>query len=156
MTPRAGARAVLLAALAAVWAIAAYLLWQTRVPSSLRLPHVDVHRYFTPAQLHAASSYGRFTEIVWALAVIVELVVFALYAKRGPRFMRESAAGPVGTAEYSLRLSAFRLQIFFLSFPFVIAGRRSGNPCESPAHKAQSTGARACQLIMDHRVKARW
>jgi len=97
VTGRPAARAGLLAALAAVWAFAAFLLWQTRVPSSLRLPHVDVHRYFTPAQLHAASSYGRFTEIVWMLSVIVELAVFALYAKRGPRFTRESAAGPIGT-----------------------------------------------------------
>ena len=97
MSRRRVGRAALVAALAAVWAVSADLLWQTRVPSSLRLPHVDVHRYFTPAQLHAAASYGRFTDVVWLLAVIVELVVFTLYAKRGPRFMRESAAGPIGT-----------------------------------------------------------
>ena len=97
MSPRLVARAGLLAALAAIWSVSAYLLWQSRVPSSLRLPHVPVGRYFTPAQLHAASSYGRFTSIVWALSVIVELVVFAVYARRGPRFTRESAAGPIGT-----------------------------------------------------------
>jgi len=91
------ARVALVGALAAVWAVASYLLWQSKVPSSLRLPHVDVHRYFTVSQLHAAASYDRFTNVVWVLSVIVELVVFALYARWGARFARESAAGPIGT-----------------------------------------------------------
>jgi len=91
------ARVALVGALAAVWAIASYLLWQSKVPASLRLPHVDVHRYFTASQLHAAASYDRFSNVVWVLSVIVELVVFALYARWGVRFARESAAGPIGT-----------------------------------------------------------
>src|SRR6185312_2085294 len=43
---RVGAAA--LAAAAAVWAVLAWLLWQTsEVPSSLHLPHLDPHAYFT-------------------------------------------------------------------------------------------------------------
>ena len=97
MSPPRLARVALLVALAAVWSVAAYLLWQSRVPASLHLPHVAVDRYFTAAQLHAAESYGRFASVDWALTVVVELVVFVAYARWGVRFARESAAGPVGT-----------------------------------------------------------
>ncbi len=97
MSARAAARAALVAALAAVWALAAYLLWRSSVPSSLRLPQVPVQRLFSAAQLHATSSFGRFTTIDWALAELAQLVVFGLYAWRGARFARESAAGPIGT-----------------------------------------------------------
>ena len=40
---------------------------------------------------------SSFSRLLWLLETLVEVVVFALYAWRGARFMRESAAGPVGT-----------------------------------------------------------
>jgi Zn-dependent protease with chaperone function len=95
--PRTGARAALLAALAAVWSVAAYLLWQSKVPSPLHLPHLDPHAYFTAAQLHAAASFSRLNELVFWGATIVQVVALALYARYGARWARESAAGPIGT-----------------------------------------------------------
>ena len=83
MTTKTASRAALVAALAAVWAVAAYLLWRSQVPSSLHLPQVPVHRLFSAAQLHASSSFGRFTTLDWALAELTQLVVFGLYAWRG-------------------------------------------------------------------------
>lgn len=97
MTAKTAGRAALLAVLAAVWAVAAYLLWRSSVPSSLRLPQVPVRQLFSAAQLHAASSFGRFTTLDWVLAEVTQLIVFGLYAWRGARFTRESAAGPIGT-----------------------------------------------------------
>jgi STE24 endopeptidase len=90
-------RALLLAALAAGWATASWYLWQSRVPDSLRLPRLDEHDYFSARQLHEAASYSRVAGLLWLLGLVVQLVVLALYARRGHRFTRESAAGPVGT-----------------------------------------------------------
>ena len=97
MTAKTAGRTALLVVLAAVWSAAAYFLWQSQVPSSLHLPHVDVNRMFSAAQLHGASSFGRFTTLVWAFSELAQVIVFALYAWRGARFARESAAGPIGT-----------------------------------------------------------
>jgi len=97
VSARTAGRAALLAVLATVWSVAAYLLWRSQVPSSLHLPHVAVRQMFSAAQLRAASSFGRFTTIDWVLAEVTQLVVFGLYAWRGARFARESAAGPIGT-----------------------------------------------------------
>ena len=97
MSVKTARRLALLAVLAAVWSAAAYFLWQSQVPSSLRLPHVDVHQMFSAGQLRAAASFGSFTTLVWALSELTQLIVFGLYAWRGARFARESAAGPIGT-----------------------------------------------------------
>jgi STE24 endopeptidase len=93
---RLGAAAA--AAVAALLAFLGWLLWQTsEVPSSLRLPHLDEHAYFTQAAIDRAASYERFTDITWVAGVVIELVVFVLYARWGVRFTRDSAAGPIGT-----------------------------------------------------------
>jgi STE24 endopeptidase len=93
-----GLRVGLVALAGAAWVLAAWWLWHSsKVPSSLRLPHLNEHAYFTPAQLHAAASFGRFTELAWVAGVLVELAVFALYARHGVRLARESSAGSLGT-----------------------------------------------------------
>lgn len=111
-------RAPLLAALAAAWSAAAWFLWQSKVPSSLRLPHVDAHAYFTSAQLHAASSFSSVSDLLWALGVLTQVVVLALYAWRGEAFMRESAAGPIGTGML-LGMIGFAL-VWLAQVPFTV------------------------------------
>jgi hypothetical protein len=71
----------------------------------------------------------------------------------------------LGTAEYQLRLSAFRFRFFFrslLSFCSSLPGKRReapsstkspGNPCGSEACQALSTGARERHVSMEYRVK---
>jgi STE24 endopeptidase len=86
-----------LAALAAVWAVAAYLLWQSKVPSSLHLPHLDPRTYFTAAQLHAAASFSRVNELIFWGTTLAQVAALAVYARWGTRWARESAAGPLGT-----------------------------------------------------------
>lgn len=111
-------RVPLLALLAAVWTAAAWFLWRSVVPSSLRLPHVDPHRYFTSAQLHAAASFASVSDLLWALGLVTELVVLALYAWRGERFTRESAAGPMGTGML-LGMLGFAL-VWLAQVPFTV------------------------------------
>ena len=86
---------VLLAA-AALWLWAAYALWHSTasVPQG---PSLSPHRFFSDAFLARSSSYERFLVIDGLLAAVTLLAVLAVYARRGQRLMRESAAGRVGT-----------------------------------------------------------
>lgn len=84
-------------ALAVVWSVAGYLLWQSKVPTGLVLPHIDDATTFPSAALARADAFDQGASLLWLGGVVVELVVFGLYAWRGAAFARESAAGPVGT-----------------------------------------------------------
>jgi STE24 endopeptidase len=92
-----GRAALAMAALAAGWSAAAYFLWQTTVPSSLHLPHVDEHRFFTAAQLHAAASFSSVEQLLFWGSALAQIAALAVFARWGGRWARESAAGPVGT-----------------------------------------------------------
>jgi STE24 endopeptidase len=113
------ARLATLTALAAAWAAAAYFLWaSTRVPGGLRLGGLSEHRLFSDSFLHRADHYEQFGYYLWVGQTLATLVVFALYAWRGPRFARESAAGPIGTGML-LAMLGFAL-VWLVSIPFTI------------------------------------
>ncbi len=84
-------------ALASVWFYAAYRLWQTSVPDDLRLPKVDMNALVGAGELHRAQHFSLILDLFGLAGVFLPLVVLALYAKWGHRFMGESAAGPIGT-----------------------------------------------------------
>lgn len=111
-------RAVVLAALAAVWAVSAWLLWRSKVPSSLHLPHLDERRFFSETQLHATVAFSRVDGLLWVGGLIVQVLVLAVYAERGHRLMRESAAGPIGTGML-LGMLGFAI-LWFAELPFTI------------------------------------
>jgi Zn-dependent protease with chaperone function len=91
-------RLAALALFAVVWTAAVFLLWRSSVvPSSLRLPHVDVHDYFTDTELRAAERFGRVETPLYYLSLLLPLAALAVYARYGTRWARESAAGPLGT-----------------------------------------------------------
>jgi len=94
---RAAAALSVLAALAVAWALAAHALWRSTVPAALHLPHVGARGLFSPSFLRSSASFERFLEIDALLADVTLLVVLGLYARRGHRLMRESAAGRIGT-----------------------------------------------------------
>jgi STE24 endopeptidase len=81
---------------AGLWLWAAHALWHTTasVPDG---PSLSPHRFFSDSFLDSSASYERFLVIDGLLASVVLVVVLALYARRGHRFMRESAAGRIGT-----------------------------------------------------------
>lgn len=120
MSARRAAGLAALALAAVAWAAIALLLWRSsRVPSSLRLPKVHVADLFTAHQLARARSFERFGRIDWLLSELALLCVFAVYARRGARFARESAAGRIGTG---LLLGMLGLGIVWLvELPFGLA-----------------------------------
>ncbi len=67
------------------------------MPAGLHPPHLQPSRYFGASFLSRSSSFERFRSIDSLLAIVTLLVVLAVYARRGHRLMRESAAGRVGT-----------------------------------------------------------
>ncbi len=102
MQPRS-TRVVLAAAalavlgLAALWFYAATLLWHTSVPGDLRTPDVDPRSLFTQAELDDARAYDRVIRLDYLLGLLLPLAVLAVYARYGARFLKESAAGRIGS-----------------------------------------------------------
>ena len=88
---------LLAAALAAGWGLAAWALWQTEVPDGLDRPRVPASEILSVAQLDEVRSYELFLRVSFLVSLVVVVVVFALYARFGERFVRESAAGRIGT-----------------------------------------------------------
>jgi STE24 endopeptidase len=103
-----------------VWIVAAWLLWETSVPGDLRIPDVAATDYFTPDELDDADRYELFHRVNWLLSTALLLAVLGVYAVRGARFMRESAAGPIGTGML-LAMLGFGL-VWLVNVPFLVAG----------------------------------
>lgn len=116
MAPRRVGTGLIVAALAALWAAAAYLLWRTRVPAGLDLPQVEVSSLFGERELERAREYGRFVRWNSLGTQLVVLVVLALYARYGARFTRESAAGRIGTGMLLAMLGLAILWLVLLPF----------------------------------------
>jgi STE24 endopeptidase len=110
--------ATLLPILAAAWAASAWFLWPRSVPP-LDMPRLDAATYFSAEQLRAAASYSRFERIDWLLSTVVELGALAWYARNGPRWARESAAGRLGTGML-LGMLGFAL-VWAVQLPFGVA-----------------------------------
>ncbi len=107
------------AALTAAWIFAALRLWRTSVPSDLALPALDPHRFFSDAELDRAASYQAFLRVDALLASLATLFAVGLFALKGARFARESAAGRIGTG---MLLGMLGLAFVWLAqFPFGLA-----------------------------------
>jgi Zn-dependent protease with chaperone function len=105
-------------ALVAGWLVLAWFLWGTVVPDGLALPHVDVDEVFGRELVARAVRYERLLLGVWALETAATLGVLALYARYGPRFASESAAGPLGTG---MLLGMLGLALVWLTqLPFTV------------------------------------
>jgi STE24 endopeptidase len=103
-----------------VLAAGAVVLWTSSVvPGNLKLSGLDQHRYFSAHVIDRAESFGRFTFFDGVLALIAVLVVLAAYARWGARWMRESAAGRIGTG---MLLGMIGLAFtWFAQIPFGVA-----------------------------------
>lgn len=110
---------VALAAALAGWLVAAYYLWQSVIPDGLRVPDVEETSLFPTSTLSEARAYERFVQWDFVAAELVVLAVVAVYARIGPRFTRESAAGPIGTGML-LAMLGLGL-VWLLQLPFGLA-----------------------------------
>jgi Zn-dependent protease with chaperone function len=122
--------------LAGVWAAAAFLLWNsTKVPDGLHIGGLRARDFFSDSLLGKGDHYETFLRINALLATAATILVFLLYARYGKRFMRESAAGPIGTGML-LAMLGFAL-VWLVGLPFQIASlwwqRRYGVSHESYA-----------------------
>jgi STE24 endopeptidase len=89
------------------------------VPDGLSLPAVDADAVFGAEHVARAERYERFLYAVWALSQVALLATLALYARKGVAFVRESAAGPIGTG---MLLGMLGLGIVWLvGLPFSLA-----------------------------------
>jgi STE24 endopeptidase len=113
-------RLATLAALAGGWAAGVFFLWtSTRVPNGLSLSGLDPRSYFDPDLLRDGYRFERFLWISSLLASAATIVLFALYARIGKRFVRDSAAGPIGTGML-LAMLGFALA-WLVRLPFRVA-----------------------------------
>jgi STE24 endopeptidase len=78
-----------------VWA--ASRLWDTTVPSGLELPELEAESVFDRAALEEAEEYEAVVRWLFIASQLTLVAVLAVYTRRGARFSRESAAGPIGT-----------------------------------------------------------
>lgn len=99
-------------ALAGAWFYAAFRLWQTSVPDDLKLPKVDVNALIGASGLHRAEHFSFVLSLFGVAGLVLPLVVLAIYAKYGHRFIGESAAGPIGTG---MLLAMLGLAILWLA-----------------------------------------
>ena len=88
---------LLAAAFAVGLGLAAWALWQTEVPDGLDRPSIPASEILSAAQLDEVRSYELFLRVSFLVSLVVVVVVFGLYARYGERFVRESAAGRIGT-----------------------------------------------------------
>jgi len=104
---------------AALWLWVAQALWTATISVPENLPDLDPDRFFAASFLERSATYERFLAIDSLLAIVTLLVVLAIYAKRGHRLMRESAAGRVGTG-MMLGMLGFAV-VWLAQIPFGLA-----------------------------------
>jgi Zn-dependent protease with chaperone function len=86
-------------AIAAAAVVAGALLWRTTVPTGLSLPHLDAAKYLDWEVLQNAGP-SRTSNRWFAASQLAGLVALSLFAWRGMRWARHSAAGPIGTGVF--------------------------------------------------------
>jgi STE24 endopeptidase len=84
-------------AFAALWVVAAALLWRTRVPSDLHLPHVDPSDYFDAQVLDRTADFEGVLRLTYVLGVVLELATLVVLVFLGRRIAQGFELGRVGT-----------------------------------------------------------
>jgi STE24 endopeptidase len=88
---------VTLAAAGAAWAVCAWLLWRTSVPS-LRLSGLDEHRFFSARQLHRSARFAHGEQALWLGGTLATLAALVVLAVRLPRTVASMGLGRIGSA----------------------------------------------------------
>ena len=97
--------------------MAVFFLWDSSiVPGGVHVGGLDPYAFFGRNLLRKGDHYEQFLRIVSLLATAATIAVFVFYARWGTRFVRESAAGPIGTGML-LAMLGFGL-VWLVSLPF--------------------------------------
>jgi STE24 endopeptidase len=110
------ARGGTLILLIAAWAVGGTRLWRTSVPASLETGGLDVHRYFTDAQLAEAHRFSLALQIDWLLGTVATIVALLVLVRRAPRFAGKIGLGPIGSGVIVGMVTLTTL--FFVGLPF--------------------------------------
>ena len=86
-----------LAAAGVCWAVCAWLLWRTSVPS-LHLSGLDEHRFFSARQLQRSARFAHGEQALWLGGTLATLVALAVLAIRLPRTVASIGLGRIGSA----------------------------------------------------------
>jgi STE24 endopeptidase len=133
MTATRISRVATLAVAALVWALAASVLWRTKVPADLHLPQLDARAVFGVDAVRAGSSYERFLDYEWLVGTIVKVVALIVMVRRGPQFARSLGLGRVNAG--LITGVVVMTVLWAVSLPFSIASgwweRRHGISKES-------------------------
>jgi STE24 endopeptidase len=89
--------AVTLAAAGVCWAVCAWLLWRTSVPS-LHLSGFDEHRFFSARQLARSGRFAHGEQALWLGGTLATLAALAGLARRLPRTVAAMGLGRIGSA----------------------------------------------------------
>ena len=106
-------------AIAVACALAGPALWDTIVPGDLKVPEVGEDQ-FGARTVERAEEYETVARWLSIASQLTLLIVLGLYARRGHRFLRESAAGPIGTG-FLLGMIGFCI-VWLVQLPFSLAG----------------------------------
>ena len=104
--------------------MAGLFLWRTTVPSGLRLPHVDPHRYWSESVLHRAASFDGFLRWNWVLATFVQIAALVVLVRLGPRLAGAWELGRVGKGV--MVGAVVTLVTWAVALPFGLAALREG------------------------------
>jgi STE24 endopeptidase len=110
------ARCGTLILLIAAWAVGGTRLWRTSVPSSFDSSGLDVHRYFTEAQLAEAHRFSLALQVDWLLGTVATIVALLVLVRRAPRFAGKIGLGPIGSGVIVGMVTLTTL--FFVGLPF--------------------------------------
>jgi Zn-dependent protease with chaperone function len=86
-----------LAAAGVCWAVGAWLLWRTSVPS-LHLAGFDEHRFFSARQLQRSARFTHGEQALWLGRTAATLAALAVLAVRLPRTVPSIGLGRIGSA----------------------------------------------------------
>ena len=95
MTATRIGRVATLAVAVLLWALAAALLWRTKVPANLHAPALDPKTVFGARAVQAGVRFERFLDYDWLLQTLASLAVLVVMARRAPRLARSLSLGPV-------------------------------------------------------------
>jgi STE24 endopeptidase len=120
--------ATIAVAAAALWIVAAALLWRTKVPGDLHAPSLDAEKVFGHEVARAGVRFDRFFEIEWILSTLVSIAVLVVMLRRGPKLARSLGLGPVNAGIITAVLVGVALWVASLPFEFASAwwSRRHG------------------------------
>jgi STE24 endopeptidase len=107
-----------IAALAAAWLVAAWLLWQTAVPDDLDLPTVERADVFPAEHLERSARYEDFLRTNWAVATMIQIAVLLPFVRFAPRLPLRGIRGGVAIGAAAL------VAVWLAGVPFVLAAHR--------------------------------